>query len=299
MTRILVTGVNGQVGFELLRACQPLGEVIGLDRRALDLTDPQAIRRVLREAKPDVILNPAAYTAVDRAEQDERTATAINGDAVAIMAEEAARLKALFVHYSTDYVFDGAKDGAYTETDTPNPQSAYGRSKLAGEQALQASQADWLCLRTSWVFASRGKNFLRTILRLAAEREELRIVADQVGAPTSARLIAEATAQVLPRARDERHNTNFASQILHLTAAGKTTWHGFANRIVESAHQRNDLPALRVRSIAAIRTEDYPLPAPRPRNSQLAGARLRGRYALELPEWSRGVELCIAEIGAP
>ncbi len=232
MTRILVTGVNGQVGFELLRACQPLGEVIGLDRRALDLTDPQAIRRVLREAKPDVILNPAAYTAVDQAEQDERTATAINGDAVAVMAEEAARLKALFVHYSTDYVFDGTKDGAYTETDTPNPQSAYGRSKLAGEQALQASQADWLCLRTSWVFASRGKNFLRTILRLAAEREELRIVADQVGAPTSARLLEAATAPVLPRARDERHNTNFASQILHLTAAGKTTWHGFANRIV-------------------------------------------------------------------
>ncbi len=298
MTRILVTGIHGQVGFELLRACQPLGEVVGLDRQALDLTDPQAIRRVLREAKPDVILNPAAYTAVDQAEQDERTATAINGDAVAVMAEEAARLNALFVHYSTDYVFDGSKDGAYTETDTPNPQSAYGRSKLVGEQALQASRADWLCLRTSWVYAARGKNFLRTILRLAAEREELRIVADQVGAPTSARLIAEATAQIVGRAQLERRSEGFDAQLLHLSAAGTTTWHGFAEAIVASARTQGGLPALKVGTITAINTEDYPLPAPRPKNSRLDCTRLRVRYGLELPQWARGVDLCIAELAA-
>ena len=296
MTRILVTGVNGQVGFELLRACQPLGEVIGLDRRALDLTDPQAIRRVLREAKPDVILNPAAYTAVDQAEQDERTATAINGDAVAIMAEEAARLKALFVHYSTDYVFDGTKDGAYTETDTPNPQSAYGRSKLAGEQALQASQADWLCLRTSWVFASRGKNFLRTILRLAAEREELRIVADQVGAPTSARLIAEATAQIVGRTRHRNDRANFESGIYQLTAAGSTSWHGFAQTIVHEAQHAPSPPALKAARIIPISTEEYPLPARRPRNSRMSCAAAEARFDLKLPPWERGVALSIAEL---
>lgn len=297
MTRILVTGIHGQVGFELLRACQPLGEVVGLDRQALDLTDPQAIRRVLREAKPDVILNPAAYTAVDQAEQDERTATAINGDAVAVMAEEAARLRALFVHYSTDYVFDGCKDGAYTETDTPNPQSAYGRSKLAGEQALQASKADWLCLRTSWVYAARGKNFLRTILRLAAEREELRIVADQVGAPTSARLIAEATAQTLSNAQHERSTGHFISSILHLSASGATTWHGFATQIVDGHRALHPDRPLAVRAIHAITTADYPLPARRPASSRLDNTALQQRFSLHLPDWAIGTRLCLAELG--
>jgi len=296
VTRILVTGIHGQVGFELLRACQPLGEVVGLDRQTLDLTDPQAIRRVLREAKPDVILNPAAYTAVDQAEQDERTATAINGDAVAVMAEEAARLNALFVHYSTDYVFDGNKDGAYTETDTPNPQSAYGRSKLAGEQALQASKADWLCLRTSWVYAARGKNFLRTILRLAAEREELRIVADQVGAPTSARLIAEATAQIVGQSRRQTDRERFTPGIYHLTAAGSTSWHGFAQAIVDRARKSPSAPPLKVELITPIRTEDYPLPAKRPRNSRMSTAAFEARFGLKLPAWEVGVALGLEEL---
>lgn len=297
MTRILVTGIHGQVGFELLRACQPLGEVVGLDRQTLDLTDSQAIRRVLREAKPDVILNPAAYTAVDQAEQDERSATAINGDAVAVMAEEVARLNALFVHYSTDYVFDGSKGGAYTETDTPNPQSAYGRSKLAGEQALQASKADWLCLRTSWVYAARGKNFLRTILRLAAEREELRIVADQVGAPTSARLIAEATAQALRTAQQERSGGRFTSSILHLSASGATTWHDFATQIVDHYRASHPDRPLAVRAIHPITTADYPLPARRPACSRLDNTAFQQRFSLHLPDWAVGMRLCLAELG--
>ena len=294
MTRILVTGVNGQVGFELLRACQPLGEVIGADRTRCDLADLDALRNALREIRPDVIVNPAAYTAVDAAEQDEALATRINGEAVSLIAEEARRAQALVVHYSTDYVFDGTKDAPYTEADQPSPLNAYGRSKLVGEHALLASQADWLCLRTSWVYASRGKNFLRTVLRLAREREEMRIVADQFGAPTPARLIAETTAHIVRQSLQARREGRFASGLLHLTSRGATSWHGFASAI--HARLSTSAQAPKLKSLVPITTAEYPLPAARPRNSRLDCSALERRFDLRLPEWETGVELCMAEL---
>lgn len=292
--KILVTGAAGQVGWELVRSLQPLGEVIGADREQINLAQPDAIRSALRAMRPRVIVNAAAYTAVDQAEKDEKAAIAVNGVAVEVIAAEAARLGALLVHYSTDYVFDGTRQSPYRESDVPNPINSYGRSKLAGEQALRESPADWLCLRTSWIFAARGRNFLQTVLRLASEREELRIVADQVGAPTSARLVADATAQVVKQALGERDRGVFGSAVLHLTASGATSWHGFADRIVASA------PALalspKVRRIVPIATADYPLPAPRPGNSRLDCGLIERRFGLALPAWEVGVDLCLAEM---
>jgi dTDP-4-dehydrorhamnose reductase len=243
-----------------------------------------------------VIVNAAAYTAVDNAEKEEALATRINGEAPGVLAEEARRLGALLIHYSTDYVFDGGKPSPYLETDPPNPMGAYGRSKLAGERAIAAAGGDWLTLRTSWVYAARGKNFLRTILRLAAEREELRVVADQFGAPTWARLIAESTAQIVAAALRERATGTFASGIYHLTAAGETSWHGFASIIVDQARKVSLQPAPKVQRIVPITTEEYPLPAPRPRNSRMSLDGLERRFGLALPAWDRCLSLCLAEL---
>ncbi len=295
--RILVTGVTGQVGWELVRSCQPLGDVVAADRMRIDLANPDSIRNTLRELRPDIVINPAAYTAVDQAEQDESTAQKINGEAVAVLAAEAAQIGCLLIHYSTDYVFDGTKSSAYIETDLPNPRSAYGRTKLAGEQALLASQGDWLCLRTSWVYASRGKNFMRTILRLASEREELRIVADQLGAPTSARLIADATALIAAHACVERRAGGFTSGIFHLTASGATSWHGFAQAIVDHARRDMGVTSLKAQRITPISTHEYPLPAQRPANSRMACTAIETRFGIQLPAWERGLALCIAECG--
>ena len=223
--RILLTGKNGQVGWELQRTLAPLGEVVVLDRRQLDLSDPDQIRERVREISPDLIVNAAAYTAVDRAEAEPEPAMAVNGTAPGLLAEEAKRIGAAIIHYSTDYVFDGAKTTPYTEEDAPNPLNVYGRTKLAGEQAVQAAGVPHLILRTSWVYGMRGKNFLLTILRLAREREELKIVDDQIGAPTWSRTIAEATAQILTSGA---WPVSGASGIYHLTASGSTSWYGFA-----------------------------------------------------------------------
>ena len=234
MKKILIIGRNGQVGWELHRSLQSHGEIIAAGHALFELSDPESLRAPLRELRPDIIVNAAAYTAVDQAEKEEALATRINGESVKVLAEEAERLNALLVHYSTDYVFDGSKPEPYTEADPTNPRNAYARSKLAGEAALQSSKAAWLCIRTSWVYAARGRNFLRTMLRLAAEREHLRIVDDQIGAPTSARLIADATVHMIRRAqRIRRAGEPFPSAIYHLTAQGSTSWHGFASRIVE------------------------------------------------------------------
>jgi len=227
-TKILLIGKNGQVGADLLSLLPPLGEVVALDRRHLDLTKPEEIRRAIREHQPQLIVNAAAYTAVDNAENDEALAHAINAEAPALMAEEAKRIGAAMVHYSTDYVFDGCKNAPYEEDDLPNPINAYGRTKLAGEEGIRASGAPHLIFRTAWVYATRGRNFLLTILRLATQREELRVVRDQIGAPTWSHEIARATAEVLGRLMGEGDIASALARsggTYHMTAAGVTNWH--------------------------------------------------------------------------
>lgn len=287
---ILLTGKNGQVGWELQRALLPLGRVDAFGHRELDLADAGVVRRKLDEVRPDIIVNAAAYTAVDKAESETDLAQAVNAAAPALLAQEAAQRGALLIHYSTDYVYDGAKAVPYVETDPTAPLGAYGRSKLAGEAGVRASGCHHLIFRTSWVYAARGANFLRTILRLAAEREELRIVADQIGAPTWARLIAEATAHALRQAMQERRGGNFESGVFHLAAAGETSWHGFASAIVAGRS------GLRVKTVTPIATADYPTPAKRPANSRLDTGAFRARFGLALPDWRDCLPLCLEEL---
>lgn len=294
MTRILVTGKNGQVGWELQRSLQWLGEVVAVDRAQFDLAQPSSLTARLDELAPDVIVNAAAYTAVDKAESEEALANRINGEAPGVIAQWAAHCGALFLHYSTDYVFDGSGSSAWQPSDSPAPLSAYGRSKLAGEAAIAAGGGDYLILRTSWVYASRGRNFLLTMLRLAAERDELRVVDDQWGAPTSARLIADASAQVIARSIGERRVGAFRSEIAHLTAAGRTSWHGFASAILDAARCAGR--AVVARSLVAIPSSAYPTPARRPVNSRLDCSALERRFGLALPDWRNGLQLCIEEL---
>lgn len=289
--RVLLTGANGQVGWELRRSLGSIGDVLAMDRLACDLSRPHDLPDIIRDAKPTIIVNAAAYTAVDKAEKEEKLATLVNGTAAGVMAEEARRLGALLIHYSTDYVFDGTKDSPYTENDRPNPINAYGRSKLAGERAIGQSAADYLILRTSWVFAARGHNFLRTILRLARERNELSIVTDQIGAPTWAGHLADATTLIVQRACQEQANAAFSSEILHVTASGATSWCGFAETILDQAMGQG---LLRNRpKVRPIASSDYPLPAARPKNSRFAGDRLRKRFGITLAEWQQGLALCL------
>ena len=288
--KILLTGCNGQVGFELQRSLAPLGEVIALDRSRCDLADPESLRTAIRAARHDIIVNPAAYTAVDKAESDEATAHAVNAIAPGIIGEEAAKLGALVIHYSTDYVFDGTKTGAYVETDPTNPLSVYGRTKLEGEQALAASGARHLIFRTSWVFGAHGANFLKTILRLAREREELRIVADQFGAPTGAALIADVTAQVLGQYLRSERKENFPSGIFHLAAAGRTSWHGYAMHVAETALRLGIALKTCPEAIQPIPASAYPVPAARPANSSLCTKKLETDFGLVLPDWRGGVD---------
>lgn len=292
--RILLLGTTGQVGWELRRALQPLGEVVGLARAQADFDDPESLRACFR-CEPDVVVNAVAYTAVDQAEIDVAQAMRINAEAVAVLADEASKRRVLMIHYSTDYVFDGTSSAPYREDALPAPQSAYGRSKLAGEVAVAASGCDHLVVRTSWVFASRGKNFVRTILRLAAERDTLRIVADQFGAPTSARLIADCTARIVDQALRERAQSRFASGVFHLSASGRTSWHGFAARIVDRSREIGRTPLVAT-AVEAIATHDYPLAAARPANSSLDTARVRARFGLHLPDWTIGLDLCLDEL---
>lgn len=286
--KILLTGKNGQVGWELQRALAPLGEVVAVDRQVLDLSSPDSIRAVIREVKPQLIVNPAAYTAVDKAESEPELAHAVNAVAPGVMAEEAKRLGAALLHYSTDYVFDGGKEGAYMEEDRTNPRNVYGKTKLAGEEAVQGSGAAHLILRTSWVYGARGKNFLLTMLRLAREREELKVVSDQIGAPTWSRMIAEVSAQIL--AQRIGHWPELAG-LYHLTAGGSTSWHGFASKIVELG----DVPAKP--RIVPIPTSEYPLPAPRPKNSVLSNHKLAEDFGLAMPEWGQCLQLCMERDG--
>ena len=296
--RLMLTGANGQVGWELRRSLMPIGDVIAMDRARCDLSRPRDLPRIVRELKPDIIVNAAAYTAVDQAEEEEQLATVVNGTAVGVLADAARKSGALLIHYSTEYVFDGTKESPYTEDDTPRPINAYGRSKLAGERAVVESAGDYLILRTCWVYAARGHNFLQTILRLARERDELRIVADQVGAPTWAREIADATALIVRQACGERARGDFTSGVFNVTAAGATNWHGFAEAILDQAMSRQGVQPNRIK-IHPISSAEYPRPAARPKNSRLAGERLRERFGIALSEWKQALALCMQDMVLP
>lgn len=287
MKKILVTGKNGQVGWELQRSLAPLGQIIVVDAEDMDLRDVDAIRNKVREIAPHIIVNPAAHTAVDKAESEPDLAMAINGTAAGVLAEEAKKLDALLIHYSTDYVFNGNKTSPYVESDTPDPQSVYGKTKLAGELAIQAVGGKYIVLRTSWVFGVHGGNFVKTILRLAKERSELRIVADQYGAPTWARLLAESTAQIIGKYTEDK------SGVYHLTAGGRTNWHQFAEEIVRLARQYDDALKDKPLSIHPIATHEYPVPAKRPANSSLSTEKVRKTFGLALPNWEDELEECV------
>lgn len=289
MTRILLTGKNGQVGFELQRALAPLGELLALDRKGFDLHNEAQMRDVIRQFAPTIIVNPAAYTAVDKAQAESELAFTINARAPGVIGEEAAKLNALVVHYSTDYVYNGHKPSPYEEDDVPDPQSVYGKSKLEGELALQNSQAAHLIFRTSWVVGAFGNNFAKTMLRLATERDGLRVVADQFGAPTSAALIADVTAQVLSQYIN-RGEKKFPQGIYHLAAAGETTWHAYAKWVIARALAAGRTLKTHPDEVEAIATSAYPLPAPRPLNSRLNTRRLTRDFGLHMPPWQQGLE---------
>jgi dTDP-4-dehydrorhamnose reductase len=294
MMKILLTGKHGQVGFKLQRSLSLLGEVVAVDQTECDLADAGAIRTLVREVQPTVIVTPAAYTAVDKAESETALAGAINAVAPGVFGEEAEVLGALVVHYSTDYVFDGALDRPYVETDATDPQGVYGLTKRDGELALAAATARHLILRTSWVVGAHGGNFAKTMLRLGAERESLNVVADQWGAPTSAALLADVTAHLVRQWQGQ--GDAFPYGLYHLAAGGETNWCDYARFVVAAALRAGQPLKLTPEGIKAISTADYPLPAKRPANSRLDTTRFKQTFGLELPHWQVGLQHILDQI---
>lgn len=294
--KILLLGANGQVGWELQRALAPLGQLVICDRHSANLENPQALIELVEREQPAVIVNAAAYTAVDKAESDVDRARKVNAESVAVLAAAAHKLDAWLVHYSTDYVFAGNKPGAYVEDDSTAPLSVYGQTKLEGEQAIRASGCRHLILRTSWVYAARGSNFAKTMLRLAADREELRVVADQIGAPTSAELIADVTALVLQRIASDTTLGKIASGTYHLVASGVTSWHGYAQFVIAEAARLGVPLRATPENVHPITTAQYPVPAQRPANSKLDNQKLQQTFGLELPEWEFHVKRMLIEL---
>jgi dTDP-4-dehydrorhamnose reductase len=283
--RILLTGRNGQVGWELARALPELGEAIATDRASLDLADYDAIRRTVRETKPQIIINSGAYTAVDKAESEPGAAASVNAGAPAVLAEEAKRLGAFLVHYSTDYVFDGEKAGPYGEEDPTNPLNVYGRTKRDGELSVMEAGCRHLILRTSWVYGPRGRNFLLAIVRKARSGEALRVVDDQLGAPTSSRAIALGTISAISSAI----RNDYIGGLYHMSAVGSTTWYGFARSIVRAT-------GLHV-EVEPISSNDYPAPARRPRNSVLDNSKITRELDVHIPSWEEGMTEVLAQLG--
>jgi len=295
MKDILILGGNGQVGWELQRALAPLGRLTVCDRQRANLEDLDSLRTLIENERPAIIVNAAAHTAVDKAEADVERAHRVNAEAVGLLASLAREIDAWLVHYSTDYVFDGCGEQPFREDDQTAPLNAYGRSKLAGEEAIRQSGCRHLIFRTSWVYAARGANFAKTMLRLAEDRDELRVIADQIGAPTSAELIADVTAQVLGQLRTDPQPDRLGGTY-HLAASGETSWHGYARFVIAEA-ARLGLP-LRANAerVLPIKTHEYPLPAPRPANSRLDTFRLRETFGLTLPEWQFHVRRMLVEL---
>lgn len=302
--RLLITGATGQVGWHLQRTLAPLGQVMAIDVEQVDLTDLEALSRTVRDFAPDVVANAAAYTAVDKAESEPELARALNVNAPARIAEECARRGALMIHYSTDYVYDGSKSGPYEEDDATGPLNVYGQTKLEGDQAIAARGCASIILRTTWVYDIRGKNFLRTVLRLAREREELRMVGDQIGAPTWARGLAEATTIILAKCCERRANAGtWPSGIFHLTGGGKTSWAGFAQAILEDYDSLVSWPAemgefggqLKAKRVVAITSDQYQTPARRPLNSVLSNAKVESTFGIVMPDWRSQLRLAMQD----
>jgi len=290
--RILLLGSGGQVGHELRRSLTLLGDVVALDHPQVDLADPRGLPPIVRSASPDVIVNAAAYTAVDRAEQEPDVAHAVNATSVGVLADEALGRGALLVHFSTDYVYPGTGEQPWTETDATAPVNAYGRSKLAGDVAIAQSGCRHVILRTSWVYASRGKNFVRTILRLAGERDHLRVVDDQFGVPTSASFLADVTARVI----DRHMMGGGGAGVYHAVPGGVTTWFGVAGAVLERARLRGFVPRLLDGGLMPCTTAEYPLPAARPMNSRLDTARLRRDFGLQCGDWRDDLHRVVDEL---
>ena len=292
--KIILFGRSGQLGWELRRALAPLGEVIsfgrGLGQSDADFSKPESLANIIRTIKPGIIVNAAAYTAVDKAEDEPELANLVNAEAPRVLAHEAASLGAWLIHYSTDYVFDGSGTAPWLETDLPSPLNAYGRSKLAGERAIQHSGCRHIIFRTGWVYSAHGQNFLKTMLKLAAERETLSIVDDQIGAPTGVELLANVTTHALKAVLDGED----LSGLYHVAAAGETSWHGYANAAIEFA--RRQQAELKVTSVQPVASRDFPMKAKRPLNSRLETKKLREKFGLVLPDWRQGVERATLEI---
>lgn len=290
--RILLFGMNGQVGWELQRSLAPLGELVALDRHSADFTDPDGIARTVRAIAPDVIVNAVAHTAVDKAESEPELARTINAAAPGALAREAAVLDAWLIHYSTDYVFDGSGERPWRETDATAPLNVYGMTKLEGEQAIIQSGCKHLIFRTSWVYGARGGNFAKTMLRLAKERERLAVIADQIGAPTGADLLADVTAHAI---RSVQRQPELGG-LYHLVAGGETSWHGYARFVIDAARQAGLPIKVAPEGIEAVPTSSFPTPAKRPHNSRLDTTKLQQAFGLHLPDWQTGVTRMLTEI---
>jgi dTDP-4-dehydrorhamnose reductase len=294
----MLLGSGGQLGWELRRSLLSLSEVIVFDRRGCDLSKPESIPGLIKSVQPDIIVNAAAYTDVDKAEEEEELATVINGTSVGVIAEVAKKNNILFLHYSTDYVFDGEKKGAYLENDVPNPINAYGRSKLVGESAIIDVGCEYIIVRTSWVYASRGNNFVNTILRLAEEKDDINVIDDQFGCPIWARNLADISAHILCRriSQEKVEDTNLNTGIYHVTACGSTTWYGFAKEIISIAKDKDIIDFNKSFTVSPIKTGDYPVAAERPKNSRLDVNKIRKDFGVYIAGWETGLKLCLSEL---
>ena len=294
--KLLLLGSNGQLGWELRRSLSPLSKIFACDRNTVDFNDLDSLKKLVRNYRPDVIVNAAAYTNVDKAESDAENAFWVNFEAVDLLAKEATALNSWLIHYSTDYIFDGTKNGSYKEEDRTNPESVYGKSKLQGESAIIDSKCKYLIFRTSWLYSTYGNNFVKTVLSIARKRSELRVVCDQIGAPTSADLVADVTSLCLHRIIQDNLSSKDISGVYHLTSTGKTSWYDLAKYVIIEAQKHGGIFTAKPENIIAINALEYPLPAKRPANSLLNSQKLCKTFNLYLPAWETHADRIIKEL---